>query len=97
MAKETITRLTDDLDGSGATTTVRFSWEGVGYEIDLSAGNAQSFQAAVEPYLMAGRRVSRTVKRSPRRRGTNADSRVGVFGPGAGLKLERRVTFRPAW
>ncbi|HEY8827891.1 MAG TPA: hypothetical protein VIM17_09050, partial [Jatrophihabitantaceae bacterium] len=24
----------------------------------------------------------------------NADSRVGVFGPGAGLKLERRVTFR---
>jgi len=27
----------------------------------------------------------------------NADSRVGVFGPGAGLRLERRVTFRPAW
>ena len=72
MARETITRLTDDLDGSGATTTLRFSWDGVGYEIDLSAGNAQSFQAAVEPYLLAGRRVARTVKRPPRRRGASA-------------------------
>jgi hypothetical protein len=67
MAKETITRFTDDLDGSGASTTVRFSFDGVGYEIDLSAGNAQSFQAAVEPYLIAGRRVTRTARRSPAR------------------------------
>ena len=35
MAKETITRLIDDLDKSDADETVRFGLDGIEYEIDL--------------------------------------------------------------
>ena len=72
MAKETVTRVIDDLDGSEASATVGFSWDGVAYQIDLSAGNAQAFQAAIEPYLKAGRRVRRSAKRAPARRASRA-------------------------
>lgn len=60
MAKETITRLKDDLDGSEARTTIRFSWDGTAYEIDLNAQNSRAFEEAVGPYLAVSRRVSGT-------------------------------------
>lgn len=70
MAKETITRLRDDLDGSDANATIQFSWDGVAYEIDLSTENADAFKAELERYTGAARRVSRTPRRSPARRPT---------------------------
>ena len=36
MARQVQTLLTDDLDGSDAAGTVRFGYEGVEYEVDLS-------------------------------------------------------------
>lgn len=76
MAKETITRLKDDLDGSEAKTTIQFSWGGTAYEIDLSGKNSRAFEEAIAPYLAASRRVSgkRTSKR-PAAKPTRATAR----------------------
>jgi hypothetical protein len=59
MAKQIITVLTDDLDGSDADRTVEFGLDGVNYTIDLSDKNAGKLRKALEPYLNAGSRVGR--------------------------------------
>ena len=59
MAKETTTRLVDDLDGSDADTTVTYTWQGQAYEIDLNQKNVDEFQEAIAPYLSASRKVGR--------------------------------------
>lgn len=64
MAKETITRLIDDLDKSDADETVRFGLDGVEYEIDLSAKNAAKLRQLLEPYVTHGTRLSRTDRKS---------------------------------
>ncbi len=57
MAKKHFTQVIDDLDGTviddGAT--VRFSFEGRAYEIDLSQRNAEKMRDALQPYISAGR------------------------------------------
>lgn len=58
MAKETITKLIDDLDGSEAQETVKFGLDGHFYEIDLSARNANKLRNVFAPYLERGTRVS---------------------------------------
>jgi len=72
MAKETITRLIDDLDKSEADETVKFGLDGVQYEIDLSAKNASKLREALRPYVEAGTKIGKlpgTVGRvSPSRR-----------------------------
>lgn len=69
MAKETITRLIDDLDKGEADETVRFGLDGVEYEIDLSAKNAAKLRQALEPYVAVGSKVSsRTAARGQARR-----------------------------
>jgi hypothetical protein len=57
MARQTIVRLRDDIDGGEAAETVQFTWAGTAYEIDLSKEHADAFAAAIEPYLRAARRV----------------------------------------
>lgn len=59
MAKETTTRLIDDLDGSDADSTVHYTWQGQAYEIDLNDKNAEEFAGALAPYLAASRKVGR--------------------------------------
>ncbi|MEU8075917.1 Lsr2 family protein [Catellatospora citrea] len=57
MARRTIVVSTDDLDGSDADVeSTRFSYQGVAYEIDLSAPNRDSLAAALAPFIAAGRR-----------------------------------------
>jgi hypothetical protein len=58
MATETMTRLVDDLDGGVADRTVRFTWSGASYELDLSKKNAAAFEKTMAPYIAAGRKVS---------------------------------------
>ncbi len=59
MAKKTVVQemLVDDLDGSPGDKTVSFSWEGAGYEIELSRKNYQAFEKAMRPYVKAARRT----------------------------------------
>ncbi|MBV9592417.1 MAG: Lsr2 family protein [Actinobacteria bacterium] len=69
MATETYTRQVDDVDGSAADRTVRFSWEGTAYEIDLSKKNANAFEKALAPYLSAARKSSNGRRATTRGRG----------------------------
>src|ERR1700760_2154045 len=67
MAKRTVVSeiLIDDLDGGTAERTVRFSWEGVAYELELSKKNAVMFDRAMKPYVSAARRAKSTRGRRP--------------------------------
>lgn len=58
MAKETITKLIDDLDGGEAHETVKFGLDGHSYEIDLSSKNASKLRNTLSPYLESATRVS---------------------------------------
>lgn len=59
MAKQIIHKLVDDLDGGDADETVKFSLDGVQYEIDLSNKNAGKLRELFAPYVAAGSRVGR--------------------------------------
>src|SRR4051794_14066549 len=54
MAKQIVTLLTDDLDGSEADRTVEFGLDGVNYTIDLSEKNAGKLRKALQVYVSAG-------------------------------------------
>ena len=57
MAKKVTVTLVDDFDGEGpADETVEFSIDGVSYEIDLSARNAQRLRDEFKAWADAGRR-----------------------------------------
>lgn len=57
MAQKVHVLLTDDIDGSDATQTVRFGWLGADYEIDLNDKNYAAFEKAIGKYLNAARRT----------------------------------------
>lgn len=59
----------DDIDGSKADENVKFSLDGISYEIDLSAANATKLREAMAPYLGAARSVG---GRRPRSKATTA-------------------------
>ncbi|MGH3375292.1 MAG: histone-like nucleoid-structuring protein Lsr2 [Actinoallomurus sp.] len=56
MAQETIVRLLDDIDGKPADETVSFSLDGVTYEIDLRAKNADKLRKVFAPYMDKARK-----------------------------------------
>jgi hypothetical protein len=56
MAKTTVVKLIDDIDGSAAAKTVTFGLDGVTWEIDLSKKNALALEQVLAPYISAGRR-----------------------------------------
>jgi hypothetical protein len=72
MARQTITVLTDDLDGGDADRTVEFMLDGVTYTIDLSEENAGKLRKALQPYLAVAAKAGRTAGR----RGAAEPSRV---------------------
>jgi len=76
VAQKIQTLFIDDLDGSAAEGTVRFSLDGTEYEIDLNAKHAHEFRDALARYVAAARRVGGTARRSVR--GTR-------HGPASGL------------
>ena len=91
MAKKTFVELIDDIDGSKADTTVRFSWQGVAYEIDLSKKNAKAFEAAMEPYLAKATRVAAgRAGRRPSSRGKSDLSAVRAWAAANGHELATR-------
>ena len=69
MAKETVTRLIDDLDGGVAHETVRFGLDGHLYEIDLSSKNATKLRKDLAAFVERGSRVSARSLTAQRRRG----------------------------
>lgn len=83
MARTVIT--TDDIDGSADAQTIRFSYDGASYTIDLAKKNRAAFEKALRPYIdVASKsstrrgRGSATVRRSrtTRRRSSAPDLSV---------------------
>jgi hypothetical protein len=66
MARQTITKLIDDVDGSAADTTITFALDGTNFEIDLSDSNAAKLRESLAPWIAGARRV-RGVGSAPRR------------------------------
>jgi len=57
LATKTIVEKSDDLDGTPAQHTVRFSLEDSTYEIDLNSANRDKLVAAMAPFAASARRV----------------------------------------
>jgi hypothetical protein len=72
MAQKVTVTLEDDLDGGPASETLRFSFGGADYEIDLSTNNAAAFRQQLAPFLEHARTAGRT---QPPRSGRSAASR----------------------
>lgn len=77
MAKQVIIKQVDDIDGSAADRTVKFSFDGVTYEIDVSEENFAKMRKAVEPFIRAGRRVGgrQQPKKAAKKQSKAADMR----------------------
>jgi hypothetical protein len=98
MAKTMIT--TDDLDGTPDAETIRFSYNGTSYTIDLGKRNRTAFEKALKPYIEVaqkspGRRgaASSTGRRTRggRRRGSSVDlSAVRAWARENGLDVSER-------
>jgi hypothetical protein len=58
MAKQTVTTLVDDIDGSEATETVTFGLDGATYEIDVNEAHAADLREVLAPFLSVARRTS---------------------------------------
>jgi Lsr2 len=92
MAKTVSVVTTDDLDGSPDAEMLAFSFDGQGYEIDLSKKNLAEFEKSLQPFMDAGRR---TAQRRTARAGRGAGSRIDnvavrAWAVGQGLKVSER-------
>jgi hypothetical protein len=77
VATKTSVILIDDLDGTEAEESVKFTLDGVAYEIDLSSKNAQKLRNAFSQYVDSARRVG---GRAARGRASKAPVRGGGGG-----------------
>jgi hypothetical protein len=73
VAKNTITQITDDIDGSAEAETVSFGFQGASYSIDLAPKNLDKLTRALAPFIEHATKnrgtasVSRTTPRKPGR------------------------------
>jgi hypothetical protein len=75
VAQQVQVMLVDDLDGSPADETVSFALDGVAYQIDLSAENAEALREALAPFLGHARRArGGSARRAPKAAGKSAAS-----------------------
>ena len=75
MARQVISVLTDDLDGTEGKgiETVRFGLHGATYEIDLTRAHAKELEKALRPYLDKARKAGRP---SSARRSVKSDAKT---------------------
>ncbi|OIV38754.1 hypothetical protein BIV57_04095 [Mangrovactinospora gilvigrisea] len=57
MAQQVKTILVDDIDGSVASGTIRFGYQGVDYEIDLNDQHQKALSESVQEWIDNARRV----------------------------------------
>lgn len=72
MTRQTITVITDDIDGTPEAETVLFGFDGKQYEIDLNEENRKRLADALRPFLDKARRAG-TVSDSQRGRAPRSD------------------------
>ncbi len=75
MAQKTIVQFTDDLDGSEASQTVEFGYQGQSYKLDLNDKNAAELEEALAPYIAAAQQADgRSSRGGTRGRGRQASA-----------------------
>jgi hypothetical protein len=76
MAQKVLVQFVDDLDGTSSddVTTVQFALDGVSYEIDLNAVNAERLRKVYADYVGAARRTGGRLKAGSRPGGKAARS-----------------------
>jgi hypothetical protein len=98
MAKQTITTLIDDLDGSEANESILFTYRGAAYSIDLNEKNAAAFDKAMARYVRSGARVApqkssaRTSAASAGRRTDLAQIRIWAAEQGWQVSSRGRIS-----
>ncbi len=98
MAQQVLVQLVDDLDGTASNdiATVQFGLDGVTYEIDLSASNADRLRDTVADYVANARRTGGRVKRGtrPAQRGqgaaNNEAGQIREWAQANGIELAAR-------
>jgi len=101
MAKETVTRLLDDLDGGVAHETVTFGLDGMSYEIDLSSRNAKKLRSELAVYIDKGTRLSQrrvsgasrgsgNGRRSPAAAGRDQNRAIREWAQAKGFEVAER-------
>lgn len=93
MAKQIITTLVDDIDGTEADESVEFALDGTTYTIDLSEKNADKLRTALDPYISAGTRFGRTATSSGTftRGAAGIRSRASTSPTGSGRELNQAI------
>lgn len=86
MAQKVLVSLVDDLDGSEADETVEFGLDGISYQIDLSAKNAEGLRETLSQYVDHARRSG----------GRKRSARLGSTGRTASVDREQNQAIR-AW
>ena len=98
MAQKFESFLIDDLDGGKADETVRFSFDGRSYEIDLSAANAERLRASLQPFVAAACKARPAGRRGAGRRTPGSRTRsaeIRTWARTRGIKLSERGRIRP--
>ena len=91
MAQKVTVSLEDDLTGGPAKQTVRFAFDGAGYEIDLNARNAAAFGKQLAPYIEHARKAGRAPARRPGRpAGRQRSGDIRAWAKEHGLAVSER-------
>ncbi|MGJ9412849.1 Lsr2 family protein [Aeromicrobium sp. CF4.19] len=93
MARKTIEKFFSDLSGDEIDTpspTVRFVFDGVGHEVDLTAAERETFEKAVAPYIAVGRRAGRAGSRATTSSGGPDAKAVRAWASENGLDVPAR-------
>lgn len=90
MARKTRIVLTDDLDGSAATSTVDFALDGVTYEIDLNDENAQKLRDEFAAWVGHARRVGGRARRGTSRGRSDETKRIREWAQANGYEIGDR-------
>jgi len=93
MAQRALIKLVDDLDHQEIEAdgqTVRFAYQGIQYEIDLSDKNAKKLDKALAPFVAAARRVSARAPRSKAIAATVDTRAVRKWAESNGIEVSNR-------
>src|SRR4051794_9858019 len=94
MAQKVQVVLTDDIDGSEGAETASFSYNGVDYELDLSAKNAKKFHDNLQFYADHGRRVGGRARRGgggkKNIKGKSDNATIRALGKANGIDVPAR-------
>jgi hypothetical protein len=90
MAQKITVALEDDLDGGPADETVRFAFDGTGYEIDLSKKNARAFRKQLALFIEHARKTGRGQRRPRTQTNRRRSSDIRAWAKEQGIAVSER-------